>query len=137
MPRPRSESLTGREAQIMDILWQCPEATADEIRSLLPGDPHDSTVRTLLRVMEQKGLVVHAVRQRTFVYRAQVAQKRAQKKAVRGLLDRLFGGSVKNLVLQLLDDEEITPEELERLARRVPPQSPNRQSRNSQKRGQR
>jgi predicted transcriptional regulator len=107
----------------MDVLWRQEQATAEAIRSLLPGAPHDSTVRTLLRVMEQKGLVTHDVEQRTFVYRARVAQSRAKKKAVQGLLNRLFGGSVKNLVLQLLDDEEITPEELERLARSVPSES--------------
>jgi predicted transcriptional regulator len=123
MPRSKSESLTEREAQIMDVLWRQEQATAEAIRSLLPGAPHDSTVRTLLRVMEQKGLVTHDVEQRTFVYRARVAQSRAKKKAVQGLLNRLFGGSVKNLVLQLLDDEEITPEELERLARSVPSES--------------
>jgi len=123
MPRTKSESLTDREAQIMDVLWQWKGATADEIRSLLPGDPHDSTVRTLLRVMEQKGLVAHEVKQRTYVYKARIAQSKAQQKAVKRLLDRLFGGSVKNLVLQLLDDEEITPQELERLARAVKPSS--------------
>lgn len=130
MPRPRGEALTDREAQIMEILWRLKAATADDIRSRLDGDPHDSTVRTLLRVMEQKGLVTHDVNQRTFVYRPRIVQSKAQRKAVRGLLNRLFGGSVKNLVLQLLDDEEITPAELERLARDVKP-GPG----NSQKRG--
>jgi predicted transcriptional regulator len=115
MPRPRTASLTGREAQIMDVLWRKETATADEIRALLPGQPHDSTVRTLLRVMEQKGLVSHTIDQRTYIYRARVAQSRAQRKAVQGLIRQLFGGSVKNLVLQLLDDEEITAEELQRL----------------------
>jgi predicted transcriptional regulator len=121
MPRARSESLTDREAEIMEVLWQRQAATADEIRPLLRGDPHDSTVRTLLRVMEQKGLVTHDVEHRSYVYKARIAQSKAQRKAVKRLLNRLFGGSVKNLVLQLLDDEEITPEELERLAREVKP----------------
>jgi len=114
----------------MDILWRRGTATADEVRALLRGAPHDSTVRTLLRVMEDKGLVLHEVKRRTFVYRAKIAQKKAQRKAIRGLLDRLFGGSVNSLVLQLLDDEEITPEELERLAR-----DPKPAPRQSQKRG--
>jgi BlaI family transcriptional regulator, penicillinase repressor len=129
MPRSRGESLTEREAQIMDVLWRHEAATADEIRSRLPGAPHDSTVRTLLRVMEEKGLVTHDVQQRTFVYRSRVVQSKAQRKAVRGLLDRLFGGSVKNLVLQLLDDEDITPEELQRLAREAKPDSGSSQKR--------
>jgi BlaI family penicillinase repressor len=132
MPRNKSASLTERQAQIMDVLWRLEQATADEIRSLLPGGPHDSTVRTLLRVMEQKGLVAHDVEQRSFVYRPRIAQNRAKKKAVQGLLNQLFGGSVKSLVLQLLDDEEITPEELQRLARSARPDCAD-----SQKRGKR
>lgn len=117
MPRSRSESLTGREAEIMEVLWQHGAATADEIRARLQGDPHDSTVRTLLRVMEHKGLVEHEARQRTYVYKARIARSKARRKATRGLVERLFGGSFQALVLQLLDDEQITPEELERLAR--------------------
>lgn len=116
MAKSKGLGLTERESQIMEVLWTSGPSTADAIRAALPGDPHDSTVRTLLRVMEQKGLVAHRLDKRTYVYSAKVAQNKAQQKAVRGLLKRLFGGSVKNLVLQLLDDEEITPEELERLA---------------------
>jgi len=134
MPRPKGTALTDRESQILDVLWRREAATAEEVRALLPGDPHDSTVRTLLRVMEQKGLVTHVVEQRKFVYRAQVAQSKAQRKAVRGLIQRLFGGSVRSLVLQLLDDEEITPEELERLAKesQVAPDSGTPQKRGKQ-----
>jgi BlaI family penicillinase repressor len=123
MARPMSESLTDREAEIMDVLWRRGAATADEIRSLLQGDPHDSTVRTLLRVMEKKGLVSHQVKQRTYVYKAKVARAKARRKAVKGLLDRLFGGSVTSLVLQLLDDEKITREQLAQLADEVKPDS--------------
>lgn len=132
MPRKKTPFLTQREAQIMESLWRLKKATADEIRALLPGEPHDSTVRTLLRVMEQKRLVAHEVEQRSFVYRPLIGQSRAKQQAVRGLLQRLFGGSVKNLVLQLLDDEQITPEELQRLARRATDDSPD-----SRKRGER
>jgi predicted transcriptional regulator len=132
MPRNKAASLTEREAQIMDVLWRKTAATADEIRALLPGDPHDSTVRTLLRVMEQKRLVSHKNEQRTFVYRARIAQNRVQRKAIKGLIDQLFGGSVKNLVLQLLDDEEITPVELQRLADESKPEPENSQKRGRQ-----
>lgn len=129
MPRKKKASLTDREAQIMDVLWRQETATAEEVRSLLPDAPHDSTVRTLLRVMEQKGLVCHEVQQRTFVYRARIVRSQARQKALRGLLKQLFGGSVRSLVLQLLDDEEITPAELERLAREEKPDSGNAQKR--------
>jgi predicted transcriptional regulator len=123
MPRKKAASLTGREAQIMDVLWRQETATAEEVRALLPGEPHDSTVRTLLRVMEQKGLVAHKIENRTYVYRAVIGQTKIQRKAIKGLIQQLFGGSARNLVLQLLDDDEISLEELQRLAGEVQPKS--------------
>lgn len=115
MPRPPSEMLTEREAQIMDALWRLSEATAEEIRAELPGEPHDSTVRTLLRVLEGKGFVVHETRGKTFIYRAAAARDKVQRKALRSFLARLFGGSAEDLVLRLLEDEQITPEQLAQL----------------------
>src|SRR5436190_1918396 len=63
MPRPASELLTDREAQIMEILWSRGRATAEEVRTALTDEPHDSTVRTLLRVLKEKGYVKIAGRQ--------------------------------------------------------------------------
>ena len=62
MARPPAETLTGREAQVMDAVWRLVEATADQVREALPEALHDSTVRTLLRVLETKGYVAHEVR---------------------------------------------------------------------------
>lgn len=115
MPRPPSEMLTEREAQIMDALWRLPEATAEEIRAQLPVEPHDSTVRTLLRVLEGKGFVIHETRGKTFVYRAAAARDKVQRKALRSFLARLFGGSAEDLVVRLLEDEQITAEQLAQL----------------------
>ncbi len=116
MPRQKSAALTGREAEIMGILWSLGPSSADEIRALMSGDPHDSSVRTILRVLEEKGHVTHAVRGRTYIYRPRARQATAQRKAVRALLSRLFGGSAENLVLRLIEDEEISPGELRALA---------------------
>jgi BlaI family transcriptional regulator, penicillinase repressor len=121
MARPKSNALTARESQILEILWRDGTATAESIRSRLPGEPHDSTVRTLLRLMEQKKLVTHDVEQRAFVYRPLVARTKARSKAVRSMLSQFFAGSAQSLVLQLLDDEQITPEDLKRLAQEKPP----------------
>ena len=65
--RPPSETLTGREAQIMDVLWRVDEATAEQIRAGLPDPLHDSTVRTLLRVLVSKGYVAQEARGKAFV----------------------------------------------------------------------
>ena len=115
MVRPTSETLTEREAQIMSILWELGEASADEVRERLPDDLHDSTVRTLLRVLTTKGYVRANRKSRPAVYRAVVPQSSVQEKAARGLLQRFFGGSAEALVLRLLEDEQLTSEQLDQL----------------------
>ena len=73
-----SESLTEREAQIMDVVWRLGEVTAEQVREALPGAPHDSTVRTLIRVLENKGYLTHEVRGKAYVYRALVERRKAE-----------------------------------------------------------
>ena len=115
MPRPGSDTLTPREAQIMAILWDAGTLTAEQIREALPDQPHDSTVRTLLRVLEAKGYVRHRARGKAYAYRPAVDRARAEGKALHSLLSRFFGGSAEALVLRLIEDEQITPEQLEQL----------------------
>ncbi|WP_165226226.1 BlaI/MecI/CopY family transcriptional regulator [Aquisphaera insulae] len=115
MARSASEGLTEREAEVMDALWRLGEATADQVREAVPGEPHDSTVRTLLRILEAKGHVTHESRGKVYVYRAAVERSKAQRQALQGLLKRFFAGSAEDLVLRLIEDERITPEQLEKL----------------------
>jgi len=114
MARPSSDFLTEREAQIMEILWSHGEATAETVRQGLPDEPHDSTVRTLLKVLKDKGYVRVLGRQPAR-YRPRVSRERAQSKAAKSLLARLFGGAAEALVLRLLEDEQLTAEQIEQL----------------------
>lgn len=120
MARPPAETLTGREAQIMDAVWRLGEATAEQVREAMPEPLHDSTVRTLLRVLESKGYLEHEARGKAYVYRAVVERKKAQRRALGSVLSRFFGGSAEDLVLRLIEDERITPEQLDALRRRAP-----------------
>lgn len=115
MARPPAETLTPREAQVMDAIWRLGEATAERVRESLPEPLHDSSVRTLLRVLETKGYLLHEVRGKAYVYRAAVGRTKAQRHALRSLLARFFGGSAEDLVLRLIEDERITPEQLDAL----------------------
>ncbi len=117
MPRRTLQPLTEREAQIMNVVWRLGEVTADQVREALPGKPHDSTVRTLMRVLETKGYLTHEVRGKAYVHRALVERQEAQKLALGGLLARLFSGSAEDLVLRLIEDEHLTPQQLEELRR--------------------
>jgi len=99
----------------MAILWDRGEVTAEEVRAALPGNPHDSTVRTILRVLESKGFVTHEVRDRRFVYRAAVERAAMQETAVGAFLDRFFGGSAKALLLRLVENEKLTLAQLDEI----------------------
>src|SRR6476661_4314888 len=112
MARPPSDFLTEREAQIMEILWLQGEATAETVRQSLPDEPHDSTVRTLLRVLKAKGYVRIRGRQPA-IYVPIVPRHEVQHTATRRLVEQFFGGSANALVLRLLEDEHLTPGQLE------------------------
>lgn len=115
MATRRNKSLTQRESEIMDALWAAGRATAEEVRAALPQPRHDSTVRTLLRILEAKGFVRHQRRGRAFLYEPLLPRDSARRSALRSLVRRFFGGSARELVLHLVDDDEITPKELRQL----------------------
>jgi BlaI family transcriptional regulator, penicillinase repressor len=119
MARPGSETLTPREAQIMEVLWNAGSATAEQIRSDLPGESHDSTVRTLLRVLEDKGYVRHTAKGKAYVYAPAIKRASAERKAVRSIVQRFFGGSAEALVMRLLEDDQLTPEQLDDLRKQL------------------
>jgi len=114
MPRPISELLTDREAQLMEVLWSQGPATAEAVREALADEPHDSTVRTLLRILQRKGYVRIRGRQPA-IYEARIQRAEVQAKAARSLLARFFGGSVESLVMSLVQDEQLSLEQLDEL----------------------
>ncbi len=118
MSPPPNQVLTEREAQFMQVLWDRGAATAEQVRLALPQKLHDSTVRTVLRVLERKGQVRHRQRGRTYVYRPVRARSHAERSAVRSLLERFFGGSAEALMLRLIEDEHLTPKQLDELRNR-------------------
>jgi len=119
--RDRGGALTGREAEIMGAVWRLGAATAEQVREALPDSPHDSTVRTLLRILGAKGYVAREARGKVFVYRAAVERRNAQRQAVQGVLARFFAGSAADLVQGLIEDEQLTPDQLDALRRAAGP----------------
>lgn len=115
MARPKTSQLTERESEIMTVLWELRSASAEEVRGKLSGAPHDSTVRTLLRVLVSKGHVIVKKDTRPTTYHPAVKQDAMQKQVTRDLLKRFFAGSAEELVLQLLDDDRLSPEQLKRI----------------------
>lgn len=119
MARPSATGLTDREAEIMDRLWALGTATAEQIREKLRGDPHDSSVRTMLRILEEKGLVSHRREGRSFVFRPLVQREKVQQKTLGNVIRQFFSGSPHKLVLRLLEDEDLSQADLEELLRQT------------------
>lgn len=115
MARPKTSLLTDRESEIMAILWKLETATAEDIRGRLTGKPHDSSVRTILRVLVSKGHVVADAESRPTTYRPRVQKTAIQTRAIRDLLKKFFAGSAEDLVLHLLDDERLSAQQLQEI----------------------
>ena len=118
MTQSAHSTLTRRERQIMDVLYRHGRATAAEVMNELPGDPNYSTVRTQLRVLEDKGHVRHEEQGLRYVYMPAVPRHAARKSALRHLVNTFFAGSTEKAVAALLGGEgtRLSSEELERLA---------------------
>ena len=113
--------LSKRERQIMDVLYRLGRATAAEIRESLTGAPNDSTVRTQLRVLEEKGHVRHEEHGLRYVYIPIVPRHAARRSAFKHLIDTFFDGSPVNAVTALLGAEaaRLSDEDLRQIAKLI------------------
>ncbi len=111
-------TLSRRERQIMDVLYRLGRGTAADVRDRLPGSPSDSTVRTQLRVLEEKGQVRHEEEGLRYVYFPRVPRHAARRTALRHLVETFFDGSPAQVVSALLggDASRLSDEELDRIA---------------------
>lgn len=121
MPPKRSITLTEAELRLMKLLWMRGEsAVADLVQALPDGAPLAyTTVLTTVRILEKKGYVTHRQEGRAFLYSPCVAEHEASRSEVRHVLQRFFGNSRERLLLSLLGDAEVTPEELQRLKQAI------------------
>ena len=119
MARKKSPNLTEAELRLMDVLWEKGAATVGEVADALPQELGlaYNTVLTTLRILEEKGYVEHTKSKegRAFVYRTLVGRDEAGRSAVRYLVSRFFRNSPELLVLNLLQDEELSDKELGRI----------------------
>ncbi len=113
--------LSGRERQVMDILYREGSATAAEVRDRLPDPPSYSAVRATLRILEEKGQVRHEPDGPRYVFRPAVTRDKAKRTAVRHLVETFFDGSAELAVATLIDDSAASLEasDFERLQRLI------------------
>lgn len=109
--------LTKREQQIMEILYREGALTANEIIPLLPGGPSNSSVRTQLRILEEKGHVSHEVQEGKFLFSPVHKKEEAAESALSTVVSTFFKGSVTQTVAALLTGSEskLAPGELQEL----------------------
>jgi len=117
MPTKKSITLTEAELRLMKMLWTRGESTVGELVEAIPeGEALAyNSVLTTVRVLEQKGYVRHRQEGRAFLYMPCVAEQEASRSEMRHMMQRFFGNSRERLLLSLLGDDEVTPEELRRL----------------------
>jgi predicted transcriptional regulator len=119
LARKKSLNLTEAELRLMDVIWQKGSATVAEVAEALPkqlGLAYN-TVLTTMRILEDKGYLRHTKPKegRAFLYKPVVSREDASRSAVRHLLSRFFGNSKEALVLNLLEDDDLSDNERKRI----------------------
>ena len=118
MSKPADHNLSRRERQIMDVLYQRHRASAADIRESLPNAPSYSTVRALLRILEEKGHIRHEEKDLRYVYFPRAPRERVRRRALRHLVETFFDGSAAQAVATLLDPSmaRVSEDDLDQLA---------------------
>jgi BlaI family transcriptional regulator, penicillinase repressor len=107
------------EREVLSIIWRLGSVTADRAREELDRALKDSTVRTVLRRLEEKGYLAHSVDDRTFVYRPAESRQKVAGRAVKRIVDWFCEGSVEALLVGMVDSQVLDRAELQRLATRI------------------
>jgi BlaI family transcriptional regulator, penicillinase repressor len=119
--KPRLKNLGEVEQLVMDYIWTHGPSSSEACREALASSRpmKDSTIRTVLRRLEEKGYVGHEIEGRTFIYKASDARQNVAVRAVKSIIDRFCGGSAEQLVLGMVDNAVLDRTQLERLARKI------------------
>lgn len=117
----RRKTITPLEQLLMDYVWTHPRCTAEMCREGVAGERtlKDSTIRTILRNLEEKGYVTHDVDGRTFIYRALDTKRNVAVQAAQQVIERFCGGSVEELLVGLVDHQVLEPKQLQKLAEKI------------------
>ena len=107
------------ERSILLIVWRMGTVTAEQVREELDRPLKDSTIRTVLRRLEEKGYLAHVVEDRTFIYRPAESRQRVAGRAVKRIVDWFCEGSVEALLVGMVDSKVLDQAELQRLADRI------------------
>src|SRR6059058_1445692 len=119
MPRKRVNNLTAAEHRIMEVIWAKGSATVADVVEALKGKDAYTTILTLMTILKGKGYLSSRKEGRAFVFAPKVDRDTVARKAVHQLLSKFFGGSPGELVLSFLREEELTPQELDAIKKKI------------------
>lgn len=119
-------SLGPLERQVLNLLWQHGPSSSDAVQKLLDRPLRESTVRTVLRRLEAKGYLMHALQHRTFIYETAEARGNVAARAVKRIVDRFCNGSVEEVLVGMVDSKMLDRRELQRLADKIAKAKPAR-----------
>jgi len=119
MTGPLHTQLSRRETQIMDVVFQLGEATAADILERLPDPPSYSSIRALLTILEEKGHLTHRREGVRYIYNPTLSADKAKKSALSHLVKTFFSGSPQQVVATLLSTNDLSPEDLDDLAKLI------------------
>ena len=118
-PRKTNQTLTPLELEIMQALWEMGPCTVSEVQPKLREQLAYTTVQTMLNVLLRKKKVKREQEGRAFRYRPVVSRERAMGSALNDMVKRMFGGSSEALLMAMVDTQQISAEELARVAERL------------------
>ncbi len=114
MGRPRARELTERELEVMHVFWNRGESTVAEVRDQLAESGRDlayTTVATLVRILAEKGFLEQTNQERPFLYRPVRTFEEVSRSLLGDMVERVFRGSREQLLVRLLEERKLTPEE--------------------------
>jgi predicted transcriptional regulator len=107
------------EREVLELVWRHAPISADAVQKRLGRPLKESTVRTVLSRLEEKGYLSHTIENRAFVYSAVESRSAAAARAVKGIVDRFCHGSVEEVLVGLVDAQILDRRELQRLAEKI------------------
>ena len=119
MEDDRTVKLSRRERQIMDIVYQHGRVSVADVLKDLPDPPSYSTVRALLRILEEKGYLTHEKKGRRYIYCPTQSRHLAGRSALKQIFQTFFDKSIEKTVMTLISDADLSDEELDRLSQLI------------------
>lgn len=112
MADKKTDQLTPLELEVMDVLWETGPANVQTVQSGMKRKLAYTTVQTMLNILHRKKKVNRTLKERAYFYRPSVSRGQVVKNSVNEIIDKMFGGSAEELVMNLVETKHITPEKL-------------------------